>query len=850
MDTEYFNPDTVYGNSCPVVSPSVSPALSRYADYLKSVYANSPVAKSDKFPTPSTVYIKLALVKKERVSRVEADEFTRLTIQGDIDMILQAKEQIEMDDILKAEDETRLVVVEGAPGIGKSTFAWELCRQWSTLESLKRFSLVVLLRLREEEVQTATHITDLFPCKDDPDLSRLVAEEVRRENGKGVLFVFDGFDEFPVKLRKESLVTDIISGSSYLPKATVLVTSRPSATAQLQSLFQTSIGKRIEIVGFSEKEVQEYAESVLGSGSETLASFKTYLSANPVVKAMMYNPLNCAIVVEVYQEASESGKPIPHTQTQLYTELTLCLLSRHLSAAGDDALVEELPDSLEDIPRDNQSLYDWVASFCKWLFYGTQERYTYLKLTAIGQQLFKIGKLAFEGRVRNEIIFKELPEGCSDLGLLVEHRALYTRKETKNYNFFHLTLQEYLGAFYISQLPANEQRRLFIEHEISGEMKVVWTFVAGLTRMQNIGWDMFNNIEDGYKVRDDMVHVWPFIIQCFYEAQDVETCTNVFGQSRVKFERSFIITPYDAYVVGYCVSVCNNTWTVDLLASECDSETFEMLVRGLQSVKKYGGGSIEELHLDFSTGVMEGGHSVKLPHKIHERIRSLVLRTPFYQDQFEILADSIPHLPSLTSLDISGYPGGVGSMVKLLRALIKHGKLETLAMRNVVIGSDDVKALSDLIQASGSLRELTVGIIKLFQSLVFQRLLMTVLSTSSLETLHITYHNHRLGLDQIEIIPQPQSSFSAPFLPVNTCPEKPTANLGVKGASKLGRIVRKKTSLKVLKLFIPLNRDQLHDIIHSLEDNHSLQQLWLYHSKYFSKSEQALDDRIHFKFGI
>ena len=109
----------------------------RYADYLSAVYANRPVAKADKWPpTPSTVYIKLALVKKERVSRAEADEFTRLTLQGNIDTILQAKEQIEMDDILNGGNKTRFVVVEGAPGIGKNTFVWELCRQWPTLAFL------------------------------------------------------------------------------------------------------------------------------------------------------------------------------------------------------------------------------------------------------------------------------------------------------------------------------------------------------------------------------------------------------------------------------------------------------------------------------------------------------------------------------------------------------------------------------------------------------------------------------------------------------------------------------------------------------------------------------------------
>ena len=35
-----------------------------------------------------------------------------------------------MDDILEANDNVHLVVVEGAPGIGKSTLAWELCRKW------------------------------------------------------------------------------------------------------------------------------------------------------------------------------------------------------------------------------------------------------------------------------------------------------------------------------------------------------------------------------------------------------------------------------------------------------------------------------------------------------------------------------------------------------------------------------------------------------------------------------------------------------------------------------------------------------------------------------------------------
>ena len=810
MMTFIFSEDDMDAGYCKKDTCDDSPsALSRYADYLKAVYANRPVANSDKLPlTPSTVYVKLALVKKERVSRAEVDTLTYLSFQGDIDTILQAKEQIEMDDILKAEDKTRLVVVEGAPGIGKSTFAWELCRQWPTLESLKRFSLVVLLRLREEGVQTAIHITDLLYHRDS-ELRRRVGEEVERREGEGVLFIFDGFDEFPTEHRKKSLIADIISGSAYLPKATVLVTSRPSGTAQLHLLFQTSIGKHIEIVGFSEKEIHEYAESVFKSGPETLASFKTYLSVNPVVKAMMQNPLNSANVVTVYRETSESGKPIPHTQTQLYTELTLLLLSRHLSAVGDP-LASELPDRLEDIPHESD-LY---------------------------QQLVQLGKLAFEGRVRNEVIFKELPEGCSDLGLLVEHRALYARKETKNYNFLHLTHQEYLGAFYVSQLPANEQRTLFIEHKKSEQLRVVWMFVAGLTRMQNVGWDVFkreaqDDSTSGYLVMDGVVFVGSFIIQCLYEAQDVETCTNVFGQSRVKFERSFIITPYDVYAVGYCVSVCSYTWDLSLsLHASFDSNVLEMLEYGLQSVE-YGGGSIAKLDLSFCTGILEGRHLVQLPYQIHEHIKTLKMSSSSLdKEELEILADYIPHLHSLTSLDISHNPGGVGSTVKLLRALRQHETLKTLDMNGIEIGMEDVAALSDLIQSPGSLRELTVGE---FQPLdVFQQLVRKVLSTSSLETLHITHLRPiPLQLDHKEI----HSANSRRHLSFSS------------DGTKLSDILRENTSLKVLKLLIPLDRDEVRDIVHSLEDNHSLVMLWLFkeHSQYFSESErQALDPRIHF----
>ena len=788
------------------------------------MYSTCPVAKSDKFPpTPSKVFIKLALVKKKKVSQEEADNYTRLTLRGDIDQILQVKEPIEMDDILKADDNIRLVVVEGAPGIGKSTLAWELCRQWPTLESLKRFSLVVLLRLREERVQSATDISDLF-YHHDTQLSRHVGEEVEKREGDAVLFVFDGFDEFPSELRENSLVMDIISGSTYLPKATVLVTSRPSASAQLQAILQTGIGKHIEIVGFSEKEILEFAHSIL---TDFFTNFRQYLSANPVVKWMMYNPLNCAIVVGIYQDTYESGKPVPHTQTQLYTELTLCLLSRYLNATGVQ-LATKLPDNLEDLPHDSD-LY---------------------------QQLVKIGKLAFNGTLRKQVIFKQLPEGCSNLGLLVEHTTLYTRKESTTYNFFHLTLQEYMSAFYISQFPAYKQRLLF--NLKSTSMDVVWRFVSGLTKMQNIGWEEFKRVTSRVPtivryeyVMDEVmnvVEVGPFLLECLYETQNIQICKRVFGQHRMKFFSPS--TNYSLYALGYCISVCSNTWNVTIPPTS--RESLEMLVHGMKCVD-YGGGSIEELHLFWSKGIMnEGNHLLQIPRQILKHIKSLdVWGSGIDQRGFENLAECIPYLHSLTSLEISINPGGDGSLVKLFRALSEHGKLLwTLGMTDVSIGMDDVAALAGFLQSSSNLGELKVGRSHgpPLATDVVNLLVRTVLSPSSLHRVEI--YGCEYPLDGIETISDSiiYLAFNPPFgVEVNTShPLTPNPST-VKGGTKLSHILRRNTSMRELTLKIPLDEDEVHDIIDSLKDNRSLEWLVLpdqYHS-YFSESErQALYTRV------
>ena len=80
---------------------------------------------------------------------------------------------------------------------------------------------------------------------------------------------------------------------------------------------------------------------------------------------MMYIPLNCAIVVELYIDSSILSRPAPHTQTQLYTSLALSLLSRYLNKTGHP-LARYLPHSLEEL-RSETDIYQRMCTFCYYL---------------------------------------------------------------------------------------------------------------------------------------------------------------------------------------------------------------------------------------------------------------------------------------------------------------------------------------------------------------------------------------------------------------------------------------------------------------------------------------------------
>ena len=544
----YYNVGPFTTSTPPATTSSAS---SHYREYLETVYENSSISPDSKWPpAPSREFITLAVVQGQ-LGR-ERDRCIGHTLQGNVEQVLDYRKEISIDQIFEADKgqkKPRLVLMQGAPGIGKSTLAWELCRK-----SMKQYSLVVMLRLREEEVQEISNVSQLFHENGSQD-KKLLVEEVSKSQGRDILFILDGFDELPQTLQKRGFLLNLIKGY-VLPASTVLVTSRPSATTELCTSCHPQ--KHIEILGFTQESVETYASSVFSSEPEQLEKFKTYISAsnNPAINSLMYVPLNAAIIVLIFKDR-KSDSLLPHTLTELYTQLCLTILNRYLKSVS--------VDKFEDLPTD---LY---------------------------KQFLCLSKVAFEGIKSDKVIFHTVPPDLINFGFLDAVSALYGGRKV-SYNFLHLTLQEFFAAYHIFHLSSNGLE-VFKQHGKDKRWNVVWRFVAGLTKFE--GYDNYITDADVFvEFRENHeISLTLFFIQCLFEAQAINHFSSIFGTppTKIHVDRRYCGTVLDCYALGYCIANFHTgiSWSVYFLGGKDLTPFICGLNTNVPSV-----GVIEKLHIE------------------------------------------------------------------------------------------------------------------------------------------------------------------------------------------------------------------------------------------------------------
>ena len=451
--------------------------MQKVADHIKARYRRKGLLTSSSTwpPFHAQSFTSLALVH-QKITQLQVKEDTtkiaRVRATGDIHKIPELTSSIKLDNIhqifipVTSGDQAQCpmnILIEGHPGIGKATLAKQLCLQWANNQLLTSDKLVLLLMLRDPNVQKITSTEQLVRYTQSTDQVQCILSYLQDNNGLGVTLIIDGFDELSTELRQTSFFRKVIEGD-VLHNVRVVVTSRPSASACLHQCVQ----RRIEVLGFEKSSKEQYVDNALKDTPEHLHKLKAHFQQYPNIDALCYIPLNMAIIVYLCLLGS-----LPSTATKMYESFIINTIYRHLKKVGkipNNASISQI----EKLPQ------------------------------PVCEALQQLQKVAFDGLVSDKIVFtvEELPVLCKDdptcYGLL-QSTECYSAEEvgtpTQSFNFLHLGIQEYFAAKHITTLLEDEMYTLLKESFIvtdddpdpyskSVRLSNMWILYCGITRGQ------------------------------------------------------------------------------------------------------------------------------------------------------------------------------------------------------------------------------------------------------------------------------------------------------------------------------------------------------------------------------
>ena len=562
------------------VCESTSDVLSSYAEFLRSRYSTVIPFFHTKLwpPSPTREVLDLAMIKQKNIRYGPVDEeLTRLLLRGKVNDVLYQKTPVELENIFKTDkDDRKVILIEGAPGSGKSSLAWHICQKWKSKEMFREFQIVVFVELRDPIIQSAMSIKDILPRESEKEIASFppttagrrpqietVVAEFKALRGSGILWVIDGWDEFPLGLHNNSVFRQLIESPDTLnlQYSTVVITSRPIASGDLHPL----ISSRIEILGFTPIELKKYFTIALKGDSRAAEKLQSLLRDRPVIESSCHLPLNAAIVAHVFQTSSEN---LPVTLHGVFTSFVLCHIIRHLKKQDQRS---PTISSFNSIPPDLQGPF---YNICTLAYHGIMKN----KVTFSKQDLEQLG----------------LPEELDTLSLLQGVQSFMAFDMLKSYNFLHLSIQELLAAFYISKLQSTEQVKIFRQLFGQPRFAAVFQFYAAFTKLEmeeikEVLTDIVKNKEN--KKTSESKYLLLYLLRGLYEAQDVSLCQFVASQMNGTLDLSqTTLTPVDSLSVGYFLSsICHTIsgeFKVDLSICSIDDYRLGFILEQLSICKE------------------------------------------------------------------------------------------------------------------------------------------------------------------------------------------------------------------------------------------------------------------------
>ncbi|XP_052402582.1 NACHT, LRR and PYD domains-containing protein 3 isoform X5 [Carassius gibelio] len=353
---------------------------------------------------------------------------------------------INCNDIFKAsaeagseeKEQIKTVLTKGIAGIGKTVSVQKFIMDWAEGKANQDVDFMFVLPFRElnliRDHQYSLHrlLLDFHPELQDLDSQNY--EECK------VVFIFDGLDESRITLMFSDAqkVCDVTETSSVavlmsklmkgelLPSALIWITSRPAAANQIPSKY---IHRLTEIQGFTEPQKEEYFRKRI-SDEHQASRIISHIRRARSLHIMCHIPVFCWISSTVLQKLLEEdlSAQIPQTLTEMYIHFLLIQINMR------NQKYEE---------RDPEKL-----------------------LPSNREVIVKLAEVAFKQLMKGNVMFYE--EDLIESGIDVTDASVYSgicteifKQESvihqkKVFSFIHLSVQEFLAAFYVFNYHVNE----------------------------------------------------------------------------------------------------------------------------------------------------------------------------------------------------------------------------------------------------------------------------------------------------------------------------------------------------------------------------------------------------------
>ena len=484
------------------------------------------------------MFVQLALVKKQKLRPEDKtkDEYFSMFLRGSVDDILQKKERVELKTMFGHKSSTvKFLLIEGAPGIGKTRLSCYLCTKWAEGELLQQYDLVIFVPLRRFQTECnekhSINLTTLINLYLTGKKGQEASEQLSDGGCSRALVILDGWDELaPPQRREHSFFYDIISGNSPdFENASVIVTSRCSVSSLLYKFAK----RRIEVLGFDSTQVDQYVIAHVPVKQEVVfAHFKKF----PNIRALSHIPLTLSIICNILQEYES----LPLTLTELYDlyiRNNLYIGLRKCKSLKHEVL--GLP-SLDKLPEDIDPDFK-----C---------------LTELAMNGFVDDQLVFESSHLANVGLKVVP-GFDAFGLLSTIPCHVGAGNEVYYQFRHLTMQEFLAAKYIVDLKLDKRLQFIEKHRLEPKYQVVWKFFSGITHLSDketresiISTTNANNNKDVL-----------LLLHCVYEAHNVKVCR----EAAVHLKRKMKLDNYpmnttDCLCLAYMLAQSGGRWHITM----------------------------------------------------------------------------------------------------------------------------------------------------------------------------------------------------------------------------------------------------------------------------------------------